>query len=888
MTAEILKNMLDDPLVPDGKPDKFDSQAEAEYLETLIKDCDALQAYQFDKFIAAGGSGMVFRVKRKQDSFPTALKIVRKKGFEDSSQSPFSNEELDALKELSHANILRIYEFVEKADSGVVGICSAYISNPQGMDKYVQGQLEPQESREETQDTYSQISPERLNKECNDVFNWFYQVAQALAYMHGRGYYHMDIKPANILIHGQDEEHCIPIIADMGSCINGNLQKEEEKRAHFTWTYAHPELQNSNPGSLEGFVRASADIVYEKLPAYDLFALGRTIQKILAVIRRHFGEMSFSNDSFRYLHVIAALLLDGKNRSGENVIKEDGIIFADDCPMEVRVEIFNAKKITLAAELVERLKRHSREYSIAALAEEFELRNPHIINNTVDMVPFSTRVSKVFNHPTLKRLYGELQLGLMTEVYPGASHNRWSHSVGVYSMMLKYYIALLSDRENPLVRIVINKSDINHALMAAILHDIGQTAFCHDLEAANKELFDHVSYFDNLISETSFCDASLKDTILEAKDWGDIDFKRVLSIIKGIPEDPVDHIASDAINGPIDADKLDYIRRDSYYCGVSYGDGIDYNRFLNALTVYEQDRKIRLTYYTKGRTAISSMLLARYQLYGSVYWHHTYRCLNTMLHYVVLLAFRTASNDDFKVTIMQRKYINMRQLRALYYHRVYCKLPWKVCWEEILKISYANLKPQLREESKMFADDYALDFLYRFSDDNGRKLLKCLYERNIFKRIYTKSLYSVNLRDLDEKCKDRVKISREIQNKLFHSILDKKMSKFPESAAEQKLEEELVKLKQELDSTLYVLVDYPTKIKVPENNWPTEIGDSSRKMLHYYEQEISKEILISSNRLLNEVACLRVYASPTFFSIITRYLTPHDIESCIKNVISIL
>lgn len=207
--------------------------------------------------------------------------------------------------------------------------------------------------------------------------------------------------------------------------------------------------------------------------------------------------------------VKVATLLDGKNGSKgtkrrKGIEEQHNVMFVSDFPMEIHEEIFRKKKIKTAKELVERLKRYKREYSIDDLADEFSLRNSRVLNNTIgDLVPFSNRVSKIFNHPTLKRLYGEPQLGLMSEVYPGASHNRWSHSVGVYSLVLKYYVSILSDPENPLPRILINSSDINHAIIAAILHDAGQTSLCHDLEAANSDLFNHTSYINDLINEES-------------------------------------------------------------------------------------------------------------------------------------------------------------------------------------------------------------------------------------------------------------------------------------------------------------------------------------------------------------------------------------------------
>jgi serine/threonine protein kinase len=615
--------------------------------------------------------------------------LCRKKVFDDPNNAPFPEEELDALKELVHENILRQYGFVSKDGKGVVAICSALIGNPQSLDISVQSILD---RTPKNMDQYHQVSLERLNITCKTIISWFYQVAMALQYMHDKIFYHMDIKPANIFLQITGNTG-IPIITDMGSCINPD--KRKNRRAHFTWAYAHPELTDipNRPGSLEGGgARASADINdHTRLPNYDLYALGKTIQQILAVVENHFVEMSFSNYSFRYMHIISALLLDGRNsldqlQKRENISERHKIKFVADFPMGINQKVFDEKKISSAKDLVERLKRHRNDYSISALAEEFGSMNPLIVNNTIgEMVPFSKRVAKVFNHPTVKRLNDELQLGIITDIYPGASHNRWSHSVGVYSLVLKYYISLLSDPDNPLSRIIINKADIDHAIIAAILHDLGKTAFCHDLEAANNNFFNHVSFIKDLINENSFPSETLSETInkKESSSWGKINFDRVISIINGEPDDMIDYLASDILDSPIDADKLDYIKRDSYYCGVSYGDGIDINRILNSLTVKENDNKIKLAYYAKGLTAISSMLLARYQLYGAVYWHHTYRCLHAMIFYAKQIMLNKVNNG---ITINNKITIREKELRKLYYYRVICKCPCPACWEKYLEI----------------------------------------------------------------------------------------------------------------------------------------------------------------------------------------------------------
>ena len=891
ITLEIISTLLHSPKLNNFMPKDFDYEAEAEHLYSLIQKCPDIAEYRFEEFICAGGSGMVFKVQRAPKDGPfAAMKIIRKRVFENREDSPFSSEELDALKELSHPNIIRLFETIKFKDT-VVAVCTAYIENAQGIDHYIQDTLDTPPSPNKYKDALSQVSVERLESTCETVALWVFEIAKAIEHMHSRGYYHLDIKPANILMQGSGN-NVHPILTDMGSCVN--INRINNNRVHFTWAYAHPDLTDihkGDPGSIErGAMRASAQISNtSKLPIYDLYAFGKTIQQILAVIDNHFGEVCYSCYTFRYLHIISALLLDGQNNNQgnkctENIYQRNGVKFVSSRPMHLSERILSAKRILSSSELITRLNRLRKDYSIIELAPEFNPRCPNVINNTIgEPVPFTKRVAAVFNHSMMKRLYNEAQLGLMTEIYPGASHNRWSHSLGVFSLLVKYYIALLSDPENPFLKITIDSDDINHGLLAAILHDIGQTSMCHDLEAANGAIFNHLESIKELINNTAqSTDGSLMKTIREY--WGkDINLQRIIGILTHKPIDLIDNVVADCIDGALDVDKLDYIKRDSYYCGVSYGQGIDYSRIMNSLTIAEKDETLKLAYYAKGRTAIASMLIARYQLYGSVYWHHTYRCLHSMLYYATQSAF--GSDESIHIKVYKNRSINGADIKKLYNYRVLCKLSWEECWSKI-GYNYSTINSRYKVKDRMFTDDYCLDFIYAFTDDKCRELLEKLRRRIVYKRIYSKNLKDVDLVHLSMKCRDRIGVSKQIQDKLFDAIVESRTQDARESAAERSIDREVLSLKNKLSESIAILVDFPQKITVPTESWPIEIGDSARK-LQNYNTENMKEVVVASNDLLTEVAFIRIYAEPSFYSLITRYLSARVISGCIKTVIGV-
>lgn len=176
---------------------------------------------------------------------------------------------------------------------------------------------------------------------------------------------------------------------------------------HFTWTYAHPDLTTiiSHPQSISGGgLKVSARVgVKDDLAKFDLFALGKTLQEALAIIEREFRARSHASFGFRFLHMIACLLLDGRNTPARNdaerrkqIVEKDGRRFADDIALEYPPELFEVQKIQTTEELVERLDRFTRQYSWSHIAPELDNWQPDLINAVANSpAPFTARVAKV-------------------------------------------------------------------------------------------------------------------------------------------------------------------------------------------------------------------------------------------------------------------------------------------------------------------------------------------------------------------------------------------------------------------------------------------------------------------------------------------------------------
>jgi hypothetical protein len=118
-----------------------------------------------------------------------------------------------------------------------------------------------------------------------------------------------------------------------------------------------------------------------------------------------------------------------------------------------------------------------------------------------------------------------------------------------------------------MARILLDQADIEHGLVAALVHDIGQTAFGHDFEVVNSAIFNHEQLISKLLYDKSLGAQALADVILQH--WNGIDIDRVLLIL-GVKREvgskgsdvaellPADGLARDMVNGPIDADILEY------------------------------------------------------------------------------------------------------------------------------------------------------------------------------------------------------------------------------------------------------------------------------------------------------------------------------------------
>ena len=202
-----------------------------------------------------------------------------------------------------------------------------------------------------------------------------------------------------------------------------------------------------------------------------------------------------------------------------------------------------------------------------------------------------------------QRLRRIRQLGGDFQVYPTAEHSRFSHSLGVYEIVrrmvteVKTLCAELTEYEKVCV------------MLAGLLHDVGHGPFSHAFEHVTNH--SHEEYTAKIIlGETEL------NSILRA-----VSKKMPEDIVSIIQHTHENDILNQIVSGQLDADRMDYLLRDSYFTATSYGQ-FDLERILRTMRVRKtsEGRKVIVVKHT-GIHSVEDYIMARYQMYWQVYYH---------------------------------------------------------------------------------------------------------------------------------------------------------------------------------------------------------------------------------------------------------------------------
>src|SRR5205085_8784990 len=416
---------------------------------------------------------------------------------------------------------------------------------------------------------------------------------------------------------------------------------DEQVEVGFTWKYAHKVLIDPHHGArVSHTAPKSKNILLGKqiTPIIDLFAFGRTLQEVLFRIKRVYGASINSDYTYNFLHVVSGLCLDGKNANDDT--DETAWSFVSDRALGMPKALFVGHKYDTLEPVRNALQRLLGYIRLEDLVPELDPWSPATINvSDLGITTLTPRVEALLSHPAVERLSGEMQLGMLDTVFPTATHTRLQHCLGTLHAVREYITALYYDYENPTFRVLFAPKVASRALAASILHDLGHTNFGHDLEEVDKKEFSHTDIGELVARSADLRDSrgrTLSDILAAPTPSGwDLSLESVLAYLGGEAERPAEYALLDILDGQLDADKLDYLIRDSVEARVQYGRGIDYERFLRSLTTVAEDvdgdSRLRLAVKRKGAASAEAFAFARYQLYQSLYWHHTFRAIKGML-----------------------------------------------------------------------------------------------------------------------------------------------------------------------------------------------------------------------------------------------------------------
>ncbi|EIY5740836.1 HD domain-containing protein [Escherichia coli] len=388
---------------------------------------------------------------------------------------------------------------------------------------------------------------------------------------------------------------------------------------------------------------------------------------------------------------------------------------------------------------------------------------------------------KIIDHPLFQRLRDIRQNTFLYKVFPSAMHSRFEHSVGV--MHLSYEIlknidlnALIYNRKNMGIDLYLDIKKIPSSLIqelriAALLHDVGHGPLAHQFDSfaisvkdfkekckteGNKQYDKIISLSDNdkLTHEQVSC-IFIKEIIEELKNEAqdksnddDVYKENIAAInpesiikivdkrydfknnIEGVNVYPL--LGSIISSSPIDADRMDYLLRDSYFSGVKYGI-YDYGRLLMSFIPVKVENSVYLAYKESGMDSILEFVNARSGLYSQVYFHKTNRALSAMLN----KACSRKKTDD--VVSLKSKNTLIESIKHFYREN-----PDKTFLENTLKNTL---------------------------DKNSQAIIQDIVDRNVWKKIYEKKHTFSNVNISDNRYKEyKQNISKKI-NKIIEDKL---------------------------------------------------------------------------------------------------------------------
>jgi HD superfamily phosphohydrolase len=295
-----------------------------------------------------------------------------------------------------------------------------------------------------------------------------------------------------------------------------------------------------------------------------------------------------------------------------------------------------------------------------------EVRDP--VHGSIHILPEEAPIIKA---PFFQRLRNIKQLGFSEYVFPGATHTRFIHSIGVMNVGARAFEKLFANFKN--------NSELQRVKetfkLACLLHDIGHAPLSHTTEIVMPSL-DQLGIPSEFLSEQdkgskrrathedytikSIADSSFSESFKKIEETYGVRRKYIADLIRGKTDDPsyfsiagVNYfpILHQLVSSELDCDRMDYLLRDSYFCGVSYG-GYDLDWLLDNLEVCLEDGHAYIGITERAVVTFDDFLLSRYHMFVMVYFHYRAVCLEQLLY-----KYFETSPEEYLIPADIEKYI---------------------------------------------------------------------------------------------------------------------------------------------------------------------------------------------------------------------------------------
>jgi len=259
-------------------------------------------------------------------------------------------------------------------------------------------------------------------------------------------------------------------------------------------------------------------------------------------------------------------------------------------------------------------------------------------------IPILDAEKEIIAHPFFQRLRNIKQLGFSEYVFPGATHTRYLHSIGVMNVSTLVFDFLFKDQNKDILRL---KETLR---LGCLLHDIGHAPLSHSTESVmpmvsklklpkrfeikNDRQATHEDYTIKSITDSSFT-----ESFKSVKSKFGIDPNAIAELVIGGTTDPA-YFTVNGINyfpllhqlvsSEMDCDRMDYLLRDSYFCGVSYGK-FDLDWIIDNLKICQVDQEAYLGISERAISTFDDFLISRFHMFMMVYFHYRAVCLEQML-----------------------------------------------------------------------------------------------------------------------------------------------------------------------------------------------------------------------------------------------------------------